>query len=444
MSLFGTTSGFGTGGSSMFGSTTTDNHNPMKDIEVTSSPDDSIGCLSFSPPTLPGNFLIAGSWANDVRCWEVQDSGQTIPKAQQMHTGPVLDVCWSDIYPMAVVATAERGLIVYQLENQPSEFRRIESPLKHQHRCVAIFKDKQNKPTGFALGSIEGRVAIHYINPPNPAKDNFTFKCHRSNGTNTSAPQDIYAARLGPGLLIDSGSLASFCDRRAASSGEMITVNGIAFHPVHGTLATVGSDGRFSFWDKDARTKLKTSEQLDQPISACCFNHNGNIFAYASSYDWSKVTMADRAAAERACKDPNPNIDGRKANVNLAYLGAKPRSLQTGFAIGVQQLHPTLIQRTYGWRQQVTASRSDVCVAAAELVHGDLAHGKTGRLTPHYIYPQAIVQPSVVIPAAPVPSLSSPYIEYTPASPAYAQYPPATYDQSLLAGAHRALAYELT
>lgn len=40
--------------------------------------------------------------------------------------------------------------------------------------------------------------------------------------------------------------------------------------------------------------------------------------------------MTDRLAAERACKDPNPIIDGRKANVNLAYLGAKPRSLQTG------------------------------------------------------------------------------------------------------------------
>ena len=34
-------------------------------------------------------------------------------------------------------------------------------------------------------------------------------------------------------------------------------MNDIAFHPTHGTLATVGSDGRFSFWDKDARTKLK-------------------------------------------------------------------------------------------------------------------------------------------------------------------------------------------
>ena len=41
--------------------------------------------------------------------------------------------------------------------------------------------------------------------------------------------------------------------------------------------------------------------------------------------------MADKAAAERACKDPNPIIDGRKANVNLAYLGAKPRgNLQAG------------------------------------------------------------------------------------------------------------------
>lgn len=40
--------------------------------------------------------------------------------------------------------------------------------------------------------------------------------------------------------------------------------------------------------------------------------------------------MADRSSADRACKDPNPIIDGRKANVNLAYLGAKPRVMQPG------------------------------------------------------------------------------------------------------------------
>ncbi|XP_076317647.1 ribonucleic acid export 1 [Tachypleus tridentatus] len=339
MSIFGTsTNAFGGTGGSVFGSTTTGSHNPMKDYEVVSPPDDSVSSLAFSPASIQMNFLIAGSWDNQVRCWEVQNTGQTIPKAQQTHQGPVLDVAWSDdgskvftascdksvkmwdlnsnqaiqvaqhdapvktvhwikapnyscimtgswdktlkfwdtrtpqplmtinlpercycadvFYPMAVVGTASRGIIVYQLEGQPQEYKKIDSPLKYQHRCVSVFLDSKGAPSGFALGSVEGRVAIQYVNPQNP-KDNFTFKCHRSNGT-TNGYQDIYA------------------------------VNDIAFHPVHGTLATIGSDGRFSFWDKDARTKLKTSEQMEQAISRCCFNARGEIFAYAVSYDWSK------------------------------------------------------------------------------------------------------------------------------------------------------------
>jgi len=35
------------------------------------------------------------------------------------------------------------------------------------------------------------------------------------------------------------------------------------------------------------------------------------------------VTMATREAAERVCKESNPIIDGRRANVNLAILGAR-------------------------------------------------------------------------------------------------------------------------
>lgn len=50
------------------------------------------------------------------------------------------------------------------------------------------------------------------------------------------------------------------------------------------------------------------------------------------------------------------------------------------------------------------------------------------RLTPHYVYPQAIIQPSVVIPT-PVQSITSPYIDYTAASQAYSQYTTAAYDQ---------------
>ncbi|KAJ8395751.1 hypothetical protein AAFF_G00029880 [Aldrovandia affinis] len=105
------------------------------------------------------------------------------------------------------------------------------------------------------------------------------------------------------------------------------------------------------------------------------------------------VTMTDRAAAERACKDPNPFIDGRKANVNLAFLGAKPRSLQTALPIGMQQIHPALLQRQYGLAQQ-------------------------------YLYPQSFLQPLPMLPSH-VASLclnhNRTYGQY--ASAAFDQYP---------------------
>eukprot|EP00088_Acartia_fossae_P012108 TRINITY_DN1620_c0_g1_i3.p1 TRINITY_DN1620_c0_g1~~TRINITY_DN1620_c0_g1_i3.p1 ORF type:complete len:363 (+),score=94.94 TRINITY_DN1620_c0_g1_i3:31-1119(+) len=336
MALFGQSS-FGSS-TANFGSTTASGANPNKDYEVENPSDDSISSLAFSPASVQANYLVSGSWDNNVRCWEIDNAGKSIPKAQQTMQGPILDVCWHDDgskvfmascdkqvkcwdlasnqaiqvaehqapvkacrwvkasnyqalmtcswdktlkfwdmrapnpllsinlperaycadvdYPMAVVGTAGRGIIIYQLDGQPKEFKKVESPLKYQHRCVSIFRDKNKTPTGFALGSVEGRVAIQYVQPANP-KDNFTFKCHRSNGA-VNGFQDIYA------------------------------VNDIAFHPVHGTLATVGSDGRYSFWDKDARTKLKTSEACEQPITKCVFNKDGQIFAYSVSYDWSK------------------------------------------------------------------------------------------------------------------------------------------------------------
>ena len=194
--------------------------------------------------------LMTGSWDKTLKFWDTRT-----PQPMMSIQLPERCYCADVDYPMAVVGTAGRHVLIYSLENKPTQFKQQESPLKYQHRTVSVFRDKKKAPTGYALGSIEGRVAIQYVSPLNP-KDNFTFKCHRSNGS--SGYQDIYA------------------------------VNDIAFHPVHGTLATVGSDGTFSFWDKDARTKLKSSETLDQSITKCCFNSNGQIFAYAVGYDWSK------------------------------------------------------------------------------------------------------------------------------------------------------------
>ncbi|CAB4064673.1 RNA-binding protein 24-B,RNA-binding protein 24,RNA-binding protein 38,RNA-binding protein 24-A [Lepeophtheirus salmonis] len=61
------------------------------------------------------------------------------------------------------------------------------------------------------------------------------------------------------------------------------------------------------------------------------------------------VIMQNKDDAERACKEPNPIIDGRKANVNLAFLGAKPRiSTINGLTLGSLRQYPTLLQGHIG------------------------------------------------------------------------------------------------
>jgi len=300
--------------------------NPNNDFEVASPPTDGVSSLSFSPRA---NLLVATSWDNQVRCWDVQQNGQAIPKASQTHQAPVLCSAWhgdgskifsagcdnqakmwdlqsnqqqqvaahdapirrmaysSELnmlvtggwdrtlrywdlrspsavhvhqlpercyalslnFPLLVVGTAERHIEIFNLQTAPQQvYKKVVSPLKYQTRTIAAFPNR----TGYLVGSIEGRVAVHHVEDPSDPKANFTFKCHRGDGNH------IYS------------------------------VNDIAFHPRHGTFATVGSDGAYNFWDKDTKQRLKAMQPASQPIPCCCFNGDGSILAYALSYDWSR------------------------------------------------------------------------------------------------------------------------------------------------------------
>ncbi|KAH9902857.1 Poly(A)+ RNA export protein [Cubamyces lactineus] len=304
-----------------------------KDIEVADPPTDSISSLAFSPTA---DYLAVGSWDNNVRIYEVGANGQTQGKAMYGHQGPVLNVCWNKdgskilsggadnagrmfdvttgqssqvaqhdapirvvrwiespqggvlatgswdktikywdlrtpnpvstvqlpercytmdvVYPLMVVGTAERHILVFNLANPTTPFKTLVSPLKWQTRVVSCFPSAN----GFAVGSIEGRVAIQYVEEKD-ASNNFSFKCHRRDQMPASKDQSLVYA-----------------------------VNDISFHPVHGTFSTCGSDGTINFWDKDARTRLKSFEQAPGPVPCTTFNRSGTIFAYAVSYDWSK------------------------------------------------------------------------------------------------------------------------------------------------------------
>jgi mRNA export factor len=64
-----------------------------------------------------------------------------------------MDLCGQ----LLVAATAERKIQIYNMQNPTQQFgNTVESPLKFQTRSLACFPDQ----TGYAIGSIEGRVAI--------------------------------------------------------------------------------------------------------------------------------------------------------------------------------------------------------------------------------------------------------------------------------------------
>ncbi|KAG8086883.1 hypothetical protein GUJ93_ZPchr0010g11075 [Zizania palustris] len=377
----------------------TTNANPNKSFEVLPNPGDSVSSLSFSPKS---NLLVATSWDNQVRCWEIVGGGSQ-PKASISHDQPVLCSAWKDDgttvfsggcdkqvkmwpllsggqaqtvamhdapvkeiawipqmnllvsgswdktlrywdtrqaspvhvqqlpercytltvnYPLMIVGTADRNLVVFNLQNPQAEFKRIQSPLKYQTRCLAAFPDQQ----GFLVGSIEGRVGVHHIDDSQQSK-NFTFKCHRE-------------------------------------GNDIFSVNSLNFHPVHHTFATAGSDGAFNFWDKDSKQRLKAFSRCPLPITCSTFNSDGSIFAYAVCYDWSrgaenhnpataKTSIYLHSPQESEVKG-KPRIANRKEVITssktvhkkIMYMFSK---CKVYFQLQASQLHPDCKSSIVSW-----------------------------------------------------------------------------------------------
>jgi mRNA export factor len=165
-------------------------NNIPQQIGVHDAPVRSVGFLAAT------NIVVSGGWDRKLKFWDCRQPNPVF-QLEMPERVYAMDVRQN----LLVVATAGRQILAFDVSGQPREFHRKESPLKFQTRCISCFPDQ----TGFAVGSIEGRVGIHYLQKV-PGKDSFAFKCHRQDS-------------------------------------NVFAVNAIAFQNQYGTFATVGADG---------------------------------------------------------------------------------------------------------------------------------------------------------------------------------------------------------
>lgn len=239
-----------------------------------------------------GNILATGSWDKMLKYWDLRQQ-QPIATVQLPERCYTMDV----MNQLMVIGTADRHVCVIHLNNPTTIFKTTQSPLKFQTRVISCFI----KANGYAIGSVEGRCAIQYVEDKD-ASLNFSFRCHR-----------------------DSTGLSN-------NSSNVYSVNDISFHPQHGTFATAGSDGTFHFWDKDSKHRLKGFANVGGTISCTAFNRTGDIFAYAISYDWSKGYQANTPQTlNKIMLHPVGVDEVSKLSYHfyLIYLQLKPRAKKT-------------------------------------------------------------------------------------------------------------------
>lgn len=207
------------------------------------------------------NILATGSWDKTIKYWDTRSPTPvgTVQLPERVYAMDTKN-------DLLVAATADRHVLIFNLNNPTTIFKQTISPLKWQTRTISCFIDGK----GYAIGSIEGRVGIQYIDEKEIA---WVYWC----------PTNLF-------YLFHCSKCFSFkCHRD--DTKNVYSVNSISFHPGYGTFATAGADGTISFWDKDSKQRLKSLAKQNNTIACTAFNRNGSIFAYGASYDWTKVNI---------------------------------------------------------------------------------------------------------------------------------------------------------
>lgn len=139
-------------------------------------------------------------------------------------------------------------------------------------------------------------------------------------------------------------------------------------------------------WETQSETMRRYFEQFGEILEAVVITDKNT----GRSKGYGFVTFRDPESARRACADPAPIIDGRRANCNLASLGRPRPSMSYGrlrpvtpYLGSVPATRGSYVGN-FGYQQPVSYSYQQGFMYPS---YGYAAYG------PEYVYPQGVYNP---------------------------------------------------
>ena len=194
--------------------------------------------------------VVSAGWDNKFCSWDprAKSKSHLVSTCDLPAKAFTMDVSGRNV----IVGCAQRKVVFFDVRKLEKPVSVMSSSLKHQTRVLRCMPDS----SGYALGTVEGRIAIEYIDVEEHESRAYSFKCHR--------------------------------DKKTEGQEIVFPVNAIAYHPVHGTFATGGCDGHVYTWDGNAKKRLAHYPRYPTSIATLDFSADGTMLAVSSSYTFEK------------------------------------------------------------------------------------------------------------------------------------------------------------
>ncbi|EST04634.1 WD40 repeat [Kalmanozyma brasiliensis GHG001] len=262
--------------------------------------DDSVTKLRYCPST---QLLMSGSSDRSLCFWEVNASGGTLLKRLEMPdkvigmdvsppfpslSTPTLSASSPgkavarNSTPRLVVALTGRHVWVYDLlplrqaidrerAGEKVSERHWQPDQKRESSLKFMARDLRCMPAGdgYAISSIEGRIGVEFFDPkPETQALKYAFKCHRQTIDGDMAVEN------------EEGE-----EELERPYDVVYPVHGVAFHPRHGTFASLGGDAQIAIWDAAAKKRVRQYPKLNNAVTAGAFDPSGTLLLVATGSD---------------------------------------------------------------------------------------------------------------------------------------------------------------